>query len=93
MKKISKFRVEPNQNQILIPSDTILSVASENDGIYLYALINTEDTIDRPYDIKMYGTDHEIDDENDSFSFLGTVKTNEGLIFHVFCKGNLSMDQ
>jgi hypothetical protein len=62
----------------------LLSVAEQNDGIVLFALVNDiEESI--PVDIRIIGTGNTIKDDIENYKFLGTVKlTNGSLIFHIF---------
>lgn len=92
MKTIAKFVVQPGQQQMMIPSESVLSAGSVNAEIFLYALTDMEDIYERPYEVRVYETNQEIDAELEGFHFLGTVKTANGKIFHVFYKGISSMD-
>lgn len=86
MKKIYKFKVDfyVSQELILPAGSKILSVANQNEGIVLYALVNTESLYKQTYKIIMHGTGHAADDL-DHTEFVGTVLLHEGnLVFHVF---------
>jgi methylthioribose-1-phosphate isomerase len=91
MKKIQKHVIQSGRHQVMIPSDRILSAGSFHNKPVLYALADTEDQFDRPYEVAVYETDQDID-ELDGFSFAGTVIMEDGRILHVFYKGISSMD-
>lgn len=88
MKQIFKYVLNPNINEMEIPSNTILSVESQRDDIVVYAMVDNEDQEQRLYDFRVFGTGHVIDVEIGGYNFLGTVKMYDGsLMFHVFYKG------
>lgn len=85
MKKIFKYLLEIIEEQIkLIPKNgEILTVQTQNDEVYLWALIDPNmDYEDRK--IRIIGTGHPIDDW-EKLQYIGTTQQMNGqLIWHVF---------
>lgn len=93
MKTVNKFVLIPDQHFTLIPSDTILSISSQGDDIIIHALVDKEDTDNRPFDFRIYSANQEIDIPIDNYQFLGTVKLKSSSSeHHVFYKSLSSSD-
>ncbi len=92
MKTIAKYVIQPGQQQVMIPSESVLSAGSLKNEIYLYALTNSEDSYQRPYDVRVYETNQDIHDELQGFDFLCTITMADDKVFHIFLKELTSMD-
>lgn len=78
-----KFALKVEANQIIkIPCGfTSLSIQLQNGVPTLWALVNTETpTVEKT--IKMYGTNHPIEDP--TVDYISTVQLPNGLVFHFF---------
>jgi len=94
MKKIYKYELTPCGDGYvdclsLPKSAKVLSVIGQENSIYLYALVDTEDTLQKMINYKVYPTGQEVDDyvldDFNSYVFLGTVTLyNSRLVFHVY---------
>lgn len=91
MKTIMQYVLKPDQNMVLIPSDSILSVSNYNDDVVVNVLVESGDTEGRPFDFRIYGVGAEVDIEVSGYKFLGTVKLQNENTAHVFYK-NLSSE-
>lgn len=89
MKTINKFILLPNQQFVLIPSDKILSASIQGNDVAIYALVDSEDREERPFEFKIYSTGQEVD--INGYEFLSTVRTN-GNDLHIFYKSMSSQD-
>lgn len=71
---------------IQIPQDAkILSVQAQGDGIYLWALVDT----DKPTVTRVFtriGTGWNLSDETDLFNqtYISTVQDRDGFVWHIF---------
>ncbi len=88
---IYKYPLAPTDSQILcLPKGAkILSIITQNEAVCLYAEVNTAAVsgADDRYEIRIYGTGHQLRDDLDDFNFLGTVSLHGGLlVFHIFYK-------
>lgn len=89
MKSIYKYTLDIAVSNIIeLPLATnILSVESQGDNIVVYGLVDTEEIETADYDFRTYGTGHGTIDDIKDYTFLGTVKMEDGnLMFHVFYK-------
>ncbi len=91
MKTIQKIVIQPGRQQLMIPGDTILSAGVCQGNVVLYALVDTEEQFDKPYETAVYETNADTGDLN-GFSFAGTIKTEDNRVLHVFYKSLTSMD-
>ena len=90
---IKGYILKPEQQLMMIPSDSILSIGSLDDNIIIYALVDSSDNEGRPYQFKMFYTDEEIGTELIDFTFLGTTKLyGKNKNIHVFYKSLFSKD-
>jgi len=65
----------------------ILSVGNQNDKLCLWALVNPVNSCEGRV-IRIIGTGHSIESNNQIHSFIGTVAMSSGkLIWHVFEQG------
>lgn len=86
MVTIYKYEIDTTDEQkVFMPFDSqIISVVSNNNRIYLYALVRDDEKNFKPKTVYVCGTGHPADHLNRSV-FLGTVLTHEGkLVWHVF---------
>jgi hypothetical protein len=89
MKTVYKYVLEVVDDQTLsLPiGSQVLSVATQDDDIVLYALVDPDQPTTIRYGIRIHGTGHPISNI-DGHAFLGTVNLYGGrLMFHVFWKG------
>ena len=88
MRAIYKYQLKVQDSQeLMLPIGTeILSVCEQYNSIVLYAIVNKDEKIEHKYQVKIFGTGHDIQpDLNDEDIFLGTVSLSGGrLMFHVF---------
>jgi len=88
MGNIYKYELEIKDNQSLyLPFGArILSVCEQYNRIVLYAIIDKDEDKKQKYDIKIFGTGHEIPlGLCKDYKFLGTVKLYDGkYMFHIF---------
>jgi len=94
MKRIYKYELIPCNDgyvdSLSLPvSAKVLSVIGQENSIYLYALVDTEDTLQKMINYKVYATGQEVDDyvldDFNNYVFLGTVTLyNSRLVFHVY---------
>jgi hypothetical protein len=92
MKTIQKYKIQQEQSQIRIPSDSILSVEYCDNEIFVYAVVDSEDMDERPYYFNVFETGQEMNVDINGYDFLGKVKTQDESVLHVFVKGISSMD-
>ena len=87
MKNIYKYTIMPtNKQDLVIPSDKILSANEQRGDIVVYA-IRDERLEPINYTFRIIGTGHPIDYDISEYTFLNTVKMHNGsLMFHVFYK-------
>ena len=86
MRKIFKYPLEVTDYQTIeVKSPAILlSVAEQNNGIVMYAIIDDLE-FEIPVDVRIIETGHPIKDDIENYKFLGSVQlTNGRLMFHVF---------
>lgn len=85
MKRIFKYQLKRTDYQRLhLPiGSKILSVVQQNDNLVLYALVDDDVSIKRPYGVYILITGHSACDVSDA-TFLGTVKLLD--VAHVFIK-------
>lgn len=85
MRTIYKYEILPGQSIPLPKGAAILSVGAQGDNMFLWAMIDPhEDVVSQVRCIEVYGTGHNIP-EQDSLVFIGTVMMRGGsLVFHVF---------
>jgi hypothetical protein len=92
MKSIWKYTLEAKVKQSIgMPlGSKILSAENQGGNIVVYALVDTEEVtgyIKDSYEILVYGTGHEVTNDISNYTFLDTVKMDNGLMmFHVFYK-------
>lgn len=89
MKKIYKYTLKPTDFQILeLPKKSnIISVIEQKNQIVLYAIVNDDISETELYDIIIKETGHDLPENFDLYTFLGSVNLiNGSLIFHVFYK-------
>lgn len=89
LKRIFKYPVKiTDASTIVLPVEAkILSVMAQDDGVVLYAIVDSETDNCKTKDIaiRIRGTGHTIDFNLDDFKFLGTVSTYGGrLMWHIF---------
>jgi hypothetical protein len=66
----------------------VLSVVNQNDGIVVYALVDTLEKKTEGYTFVTIGTGYEVDINTSVYRFVGTVVTNQGKrVWHVFMRG------
>ena len=85
MRKILKYTLETVDSQVIrIKSGEIISVENQNEKIVVY--VKTDGCIaEVKRNFLIIGTGHELREDIDQFTFLGTVKLADGaLMFHVF---------
>jgi hypothetical protein len=62
----------------------ILSVGQQNNKMFLWALVDTDEKVMEQHEFRVAGTGHEIKDAG-FMDFIGTVQMYDGaLVFHVF---------
>lgn len=94
MKTIYKYNLMSSndgyEDTLQLPKGAkILSVISQGTSIFLYAMVDIEETIMKRVGYKVYCTGQEIDeyvlDEFNYYRFLGTVTMYDtSLVFHVY---------
>lgn len=81
---IWKYPLKLTDEQIIeMPAGTPLSVGEQDGQLMLWALVEP----DKPMlarRIRIIGTGHPIDGERVLGSFLGTIQSNLGLVWHIF---------
>jgi hypothetical protein len=86
MKTIYKYTLDKDHNTILtMPKGAVvLTVDIQNEEICIWAKVDTNvETEERHF--KMYGTGHEVLDNDTDLSYVGTVQLMSGqLIFHIY---------
>ena len=81
MKAIYKYKLEPQDEQILPLRGPVLSAGVQGDDIMVWAVHDDEMT-PRKVRISTRGTGHELDGADDG-QFIGTVFLGS-LVFHIF---------
>ena len=86
MKKIYKYQLEPEENQILsLPEDAkFIYTGMQKEKITIWVVIESMNRL-RDYDIKIIGTGWNIPDY-DSLRYIGTVQMITGFVWHIFYK-------
>ena len=86
MKKIYKYQLEPEENQILsLPEDAkFIYAGMQKEKITIWAVIESMNRL-RDYDIKIIGTGWNIPDYDD-LRYIGTVQMITGFVWHIFYK-------
>ncbi len=84
MKRILKLSMQGlHEEEFDLPYDyEILHVGTQGDSVCIWALVNSENRNSK-IKLKIFGTGHEIDDEAEDLSHLGTVQL-DGFVWHVF---------
>jgi len=84
METIWKFPLATTDRQtISVPAGAAsLSVAEQNGGLSLWAMLDTEEKEKEDWVIEIYGTGHPVGDA--PCDFIGTVVMACGLVWHVF---------
>lgn len=88
MKQICEYKLEAIEEQIIeIPSKRILSVECRLDAIVVHALVDPTNPQPEKYEFRIYVKGQDIEDDIESFAFLGAFKMyNYALLFHIFYK-------
>lgn len=89
IRKIWKYPLNTVDEQIVrLPKGAILlTVATIHDNVCMYALVDPNEQVCEPRIIRLYGTGHELkeDDTTVSHRYLGSCITMGGaLVWHVF---------
>lgn len=82
--KIYKYKIKvTDEQQIKMPIGAkILCCAEQSNELFIWAIVNMKaDTTD--YGIRIFGTGQDFPDNN-SLSYISTVQTVEGFMWHVF---------
>lgn len=89
MKTIYKYEVPSRGFATMMPEGArILSVGEQGGGMFVWAIVDSEQSPTVPRRLRVYGTGHPMPDEPGKF--LGTIHVNDGgspLVFHVFEEG------
>jgi len=91
MYKIYKYTLEiMDYQEFLLPlRSKILSVCEQHGKVVFYTMVDTAMEHKTKYSFRIFGTGHPCADSIVFYSFLGTVKLEEGnLMFHVFYQYN-----
>ncbi len=82
---IFKYAIVGANNKIELPKGAeVLSVASQNHKIFMWAKIDTEAKTE-VRNFEVFGTGHEMtQDIGIDYTFIGTAHMISGLVFHVF---------
>jgi hypothetical protein len=86
MKTIYKYKLNGQACHISMPVDRrILSCGIQNDSLVIWAEVETtHDTA--PVHFMVFATGELISINTKSYQYLGTVTTETGLVFHIYCK-------
>ena len=83
MKVIWKYKLSGTGKLEIPKAAEILSVHEQHDDIYIWALVESDNTVEFRH-FSVIGTGWEI--THDAKKFIGTVHLKSGLVFHVFEK-------
>lgn len=85
MKTIYKYKLDPSGKPVMMPASAeILSAREQGNDICVWAKVDTTDTVQVPRTFHVFGTGHEMP-EDQNLRFVGTAILNGGaLVFHVF---------
>lgn len=85
MKTIYKYPLELSDAQIVnLPDEAeLLAVREQNQVLCLWALVDTKAKV-MPAKIRIFGTGHPFDLNEDECVFIDTVLASNGLVWHVF---------
>jgi len=68
---------------------TILAVQSQNNGLYLWAEVEPENTVMVTRTIEVYGTGWQIESHPEPKRYIGTAQAESGaFVWHVFERGD-----
>lgn len=83
--RVFKYEIDYRDPDVILPKGAkILSVGVQHQGIFLWALVNEEESTTERRLIHLFGTGHEIP-ETLNLLFLGTVfSDNAQLVLHIF---------
>ncbi len=93
---IYKYALNEECTEIDLPyTSEVLSVGlqasegmEEKEVVYLWIKLNTELQLYKRYFV-IYGTGHEMNEEDNKHTFIGTVQMNNGLVWHIFERSSL----
>lgn len=81
--RVYKYKLQPNA-QINLPKNAkVLTVAVQNEEVFLWALVNPEEQEGEIRTFLSFGTGHDIPIDI-QIDFIGTVFFKDGMVFHVF---------
>lgn len=90
METIWKFTIPVQNGTYVIPTKVrvkrflhVAAIPGDHRNVNLWALVDTERSVQGEYKVDIYGTGHPLPDYSD-FGYFGTVPTDSGLVWHVF---------
>lgn len=88
MQAIYKYSLERKEfNVIRLPINAqVLSVESQGSTIYVWGLVDKEETETVEFEFRTFGTGYTINPNINDYKFLGTVNLDNSSMFHIFYK-------
>lgn len=89
LKAIYKYplKVKPIQTVELPLTAKVLSADTQGQEIVIYGLVDVDMQLKESYEVQMFGTGHNLGSDIEEYTFLDTIRMNNGnLMVHVFYK-------